>query len=177
MQPTQQSCTSGPSRTPQTSPPELLLVDPELVVEVEADVLETAPLLPVLPAPGPHGFITGIQTLAGLPSTVETGAQAYPVGHAWPLVQSKAQNESPANCPQSLPAPQSCVVTHRVQSGDAPPAPEPAGAPEDVDAPPAPVRAGALPHAAAETERPRASATIPRRRASAAFESIKDMLA
>jgi hypothetical protein len=39
----------------------------------------------------PQGLVTGTHTRAGCPSAVLIGVQAWPAGHASPLVQSRAQ--------------------------------------------------------------------------------------
>jgi hypothetical protein len=84
MQPVQPACTAGATRPPQVSPGQPLdeLAPPLLV--------DPAPA-PLLVAPDPQGLTTLMHTLAGLPSTVETGVQAWAAGQACPSVQSRAQ--------------------------------------------------------------------------------------
>jgi hypothetical protein len=105
--------------------PALVLV--ELLVEPPVDVL----LVDMLP---PQGLVTGTQARARAPSAVLIGVQAWPEGHVVPSVQSVAQYVSPANWPQTRPAPQPGVVTQPWQS---PPPPAPVALVEAV-APPAP---------------------------------------
>jgi hypothetical protein len=82
-QPVHPAATGGPSRTPQTF---------GLPLELVLDELVPTPLLLVELVPDePHALMIGTHTLAGLPSTVETGVQACPAAQVCPLVQSAAQ--------------------------------------------------------------------------------------
>jgi hypothetical protein len=107
-----------------------------LPLELLADMLPLELVADMLP---PQGLVTGMHTRTGFPSAVLTAVQAWPAGHAVPLVQSRAQYVSPANWAQSRPAPQLGVVTHPLQSTLPPPVPAvvEAGEPELV-APPGP---------------------------------------
>jgi hypothetical protein len=96
LHPWQPALTVGPSRTPHT-------------VGVPLDELVELDPLP------PQGLVTGTQTLAGLPSTVETAVHEDPLAQLCPAEQSTAQYESPANCPQIVPPAQSALVTQSAQ--------------------------------------------------------------
>jgi hypothetical protein len=126
MHAVQLAVTEGPARTPQVVDPPELVPEP---VPLELD-----------PVPPPQGLTTGTHALIGLPSTVEMGVHASPDGQDWPALQSAAQNESPPNWPQSLPAPQSALVTHRSHAPLAPPSPVPVDPPVPPAVAPVPVR-------------------------------------
>ena len=145
-QPLQQAWTDGPSRTPQVSvPPELVVGDPELVVGL------------------PQVLITGTHRLAGVPSTLDTGVQAWSAGQTWPLPQSEAQYASPPNCPQILPLPHSVVVTQGEQLAWPPPAPADALVGGETGPPPVPEEEDGAAHAApAESPSSRAASAAPR---------------
>ena len=80
--PLQPACTAGPTRTPQVSggPPLDEVVAPVLdeVVLVLLEEVVPAPVLLLLLVvdPDPQALVTGMHTLAGVPSTVETAIHA-----------------------------------------------------------------------------------------------------
>ena len=77
-QPVQPACTAGPTSTPQVSggPPLDEVVAPLEVVAPPLDEVGPAPVLLVLVAAEPQTLVTGMHTLAGAPSIVETAVQA-----------------------------------------------------------------------------------------------------